>query len=61
MAFAEWQAAAAAGLDLWAWEQGEYPVRFMERVIAWWNLSNLVKTHGQDAVQRASNRKGRNR
>lgn len=47
--FLEWEAATAAGLDLWRWEQGEYPKRFRARVMAWYNLHNLLDTHRRDA------------
>ena len=39
---------------MWLWESGEYPVRFKERVIAWYNLHTLVNTHAQDAAVNAA-------
>jgi hypothetical protein len=50
--FGEWEAAHAANLDLWAWEQNKYPPWFKVRVIAWYNAHNLVELHKQDALAR---------
>jgi hypothetical protein len=55
--FAEWEAAAAAGLDLWAWESGRYPASFRARVLAWHQAHKLVELHGQEAVNRAVERR----
>jgi hypothetical protein len=33
--FLEWEAATAAGCDLWSWEKGLYPIQFKAKVIAW--------------------------
>lgn len=59
MAFAEWDAAKKSGLDLWRWENGEYPAWFMARVVAHNNITNLIKLHTDDAVVRASRLKAR--
>jgi hypothetical protein len=56
--FGEWEAAVAAGLDLWEWENNEYPRWFKARVIAWHRLHGLIELHTQDAVARKSRRKG---
>lgn len=53
MAFAEWEAAIAAGAtldELYKWETGGYPKPFRARVIAWHNLHNLVEAHKNDAA-----------
>lgn len=55
--FLEMEAAAAAGLDLWQWENGEYPKWFRVRIVAWYNMHNLVELHRQDAVARHMRRK----
>jgi hypothetical protein len=48
--FAEWEAAQAADLDLERWENGGYPTRFMAKVLAWYQLHNLVKLHSEEAA-----------
>lgn len=57
MEFAAWQAATAAGLDMWKWENGEYPTWFMERTMAWWNMSNVMSAHMEDAKYKHSKKK----
>lgn len=47
--FGEWEAAHGARLDLWKWENNEYPNWFKARVVAWWNDHQLVESHRQDA------------
>ncbi len=59
MSFAEWEACAAAGLDLWRWEMGLYPLAFKERVIAWHGLHNLVNLFGQEAADEAGKKKSK--
>lgn len=48
--FAEWEAANAARLSLWDWEQGVFPTWFKAKVLAWYKLHNLVEAHTQAAV-----------
>lgn len=49
--FAEWEAATAAGLDLWQWEQpGGYTKSFKAKVLAWHRAHNLVSAHTQAAA-----------
>ena len=48
--FFAWEAATAAGLDVWEWESGKYPNWFMARVVAWYRLHKLVEAHSQDAA-----------
>jgi hypothetical protein len=57
VSFAEWEAASAAGLDLWKWEQNKYPKSFRAKVLAWYKLHNLVALHQQDSVAPKSNPK----
>ena len=57
MAFNEYEAATAAGLDLWKWESSDYPRWFKAKVVAWYNLHNLVDAHTQDAATRELRRK----
>jgi hypothetical protein len=54
MSFAEWQACTGCGLDLWAWESGVYPRWFKVRIMAFYNLTNLIELHTQDALARKS-------
>jgi hypothetical protein len=51
--FVNWSAAKSAGLDLYRWDTGDYPVWFMARVVAHYELDNMVTAH----VQRAANKK----
>ena len=62
-AFAQWEAAHAALLDLWEWDYGEkYSMHFRAKVIAWHRLHTLIEVHTEQAVQRASKRRaGRGR
>jgi len=50
-AYEEWEAATAAGLDLWLWEHGGYDAAFKARVVAWHVTHNLVEMHKHDAAQ----------
>lgn len=59
--FAEWQACVGVGLDLWAWESGEYPRWFKIRVIGYYNMSNLVGLHTQSEISQKSSAKGSKR
>ena len=54
--FSSWEAATAAGCDMWKWEIGEYPSWFRAKVIIWHKYHTLIKTHTEDAVSRASKR-----
>lgn len=47
--FTEWQAGTAAGLDMWKWENGEYPARFKAKVIAWYESKVQIDLHVADA------------
>lgn len=58
-AYAELEACIAAGLDPWRWETGGYPATFQARIVAWYQLRQLVELNVQDAVQRKANRKRR--
>lgn len=55
--FAEWEAATAAGVDLWRWETGGYPPAFKARVLAWHLLHRLVDLHGESAAIEAARKK----
>jgi hypothetical protein len=44
---------------MWRWESGKYPPEFMSKVVAWYRLHNMVEQHVQDAVNKASSRKGK--
>lgn len=47
--FEEWEAGTAAGLDMWKWENNEYPHEFKARVVAWHRLHNSLEAHKTDA------------
>jgi len=50
--FAEWEAAQAAGLNLWDWEHGGYTKYFKVKVLAWYKLHSLVEAHTKAAVNK---------
>lgn len=49
LTFQEYQACVAARLDYWSWETGVYPPKFKARVMAGYELSQLVEAHVEDA------------
>lgn len=55
--FEEWEAATAAGLDMYSWENGKYPPWFMARTLVWYRNHRYVETHTKDAVNRKSSKK----
>ena len=57
--FGEWEAAVAVGLDLWKWENNEYPRWFKARVLAFHKCRNLIELHSQDAVARKAKKGGK--
>lgn len=60
MSFAEWEAATAAGLDMYKWEYTAlYPRVFKERVIAWYRLHNMVRMRAEVKTQRVAQKKSR--
>ena len=52
--FAEWEAANAAGVSIWDWENGGFPNWFKAKVLAWYKLHSLVEAHTQAAVNAKS-------
>ena len=58
MEFAEWEAAHAAGCDMWLWDTGAYTREFKAKVMAWHELHNLVGLHTHDAAIKKPRRKG---
>jgi hypothetical protein len=44
---------------MWKWDSGDYAVRFMDKVVAWFRLHNLVEQHVQDAVNQETKRKSK--
>jgi len=50
MAYAEFDACIAAGLDLWAWENNVYPKEFKVMVIAWHRLNRYIRSHTEQAI-----------
>lgn len=60
MSFAEWEAATAAGLDMYRWEYtGVYPRAFKEKTIAWYRLHGMVKMHADVKAQRVAQKRSR--
>lgn len=60
ISFTEWEAATAAGLDMYEWEHtAVYPRTFKERVIAWYQLHGMVKLHSEVKAQRVAQKKSR--
>jgi len=49
MLYKEFEACVEAGLSLEKWFGGEYDLRFMAKVIAWWQLRRLISSHTSDA------------
>lgn len=49
----------AAGLDYWKWRNEEYPLWFRAEVVAWYELSGLIKMHVDEASQKAAEKKSR--
>ena len=47
--FEEWEAATSAGLDMWRWENNQYPSSFRSKVIAWHRLHGSLEAHKLDA------------
>lgn len=58
-ALLEWEAAHAAGLNLYDWDRGFYPPAFRERVIAWYSRHIELELHRADATQQAMKRQRR--
>ncbi len=57
VSFSEWEAATAAGLDMWRWEQDDYSPAFRAKVLAWYQAHRLVELHSEAAVNAAVERK----
>ena len=47
--FEEWEAGTAAGLDMWKWENNEYPPDFKAKTVAWYMLHTSIGNHITDA------------
>ncbi len=61
MSFLEWEAVVAAGgglEELLKWENRQYPKPFMAKVVAWYQLHTLVKTHQEDAARPKKGKRG---
>jgi len=57
--FFEYEAAAAAHLDLWRWEENEYPNWFKAKVMAWYKLHGMIEAHIADAGRKYAEAKAR--
>lgn len=61
MLYKEFEACVEAGLSVEKWFGGEYGLRFMAKVVAWWQLRKLIAAHTSDAESasiKAKSRKG---
>lgn len=60
IAFTEWEAGTAAGLDMHEWESTyTYSRAFKARTIAWYRLHNLVKLHSEVEAHRAAEKRAK--
>ena len=48
--FTEYDSCVGAGLNVWEWEQGLYPVWFKANVMEWYKFHNMKQSHIQDIV-----------
>ena len=55
----EFEACAAASMDMERWILGDYPVRVRNMVVAWFRLRRLVEAHSNDAQAKEMKRKGK--
>ncbi len=56
--FREVNACVAAGLDYSMWRYGGYQREMMDEILAWYDLTNLISAHSEDA-KAASMKKGK--
>jgi len=64
MGYTEWDAIVNLGgglEELLKWDSGEYPTWFMAKVVAFSVARNMVRNHIEDAVTRASEKRGKRR
>ena len=64
MDFAVFDAAVAAGAtlsDLEKLDRGEFPPKFVARVVAWKNLKDAIVSHSEDAAIEAAKKKSKRR
>ncbi len=61
LSFEQYEAVKAAGLDLWKWENNEYPKWFKAKVIAHHRLTGLIENNRNDAVAKDAKRKAKKR
>jgi hypothetical protein len=60
MTFPLWEAAIAAGATLDELQRlDDYPKPFLAKLIAWHQKHNIVRTHEQDAVARATEKRSK--
>ncbi len=58
MDYSEWDACINSGLDMWKWVNNKYPKWFMAKVVAHFQLRNLIGAHTQDeAIRQSKNKK----
>jgi hypothetical protein len=64
MSFRIWEAAIAAGAsldELVRLESGEYSGAFLAKLVAWYNMTNLITIHSEDAKNAALERRNKQR
>lgn len=59
--YEQYDACVAHNLDPWLWETGHYPKWFMVKIMARHRLKNLIDSNQQDAVAKATKKKGKKR
>ena len=57
--FAEADACIAAGLDYYEWRSDNYPQEFKSEVVAWHQMSLLIKAHVSSAEAKAMKKSGK--
>ena len=57
--FAEADACIAAGLDYYEWRNDNYPQWLKSEVVAWHQMSGLIRSHVKSAEAKHSERKGK--
>lgn len=59
MAFTEWEACVAAGLDPARWDRGLYPPQVRAKVLAWYEAHILAEQHKQSALAKDAERRAK--
>lgn len=57
--YTEASACVSAGLDYYKWRTDEYPVWFKGEVVAWYEMSGLIKAHTEAAKAKAQKKRAK--